>query len=197
MIPNYRAVSAGAHPPPPGPREAFQVATNESFDYSSYAVAALTSLWAEGVDAHPTLGKGVRGFWAYGWRGYLDKTDGNYWVIFVLPSLFHEDERYYAMGRGNIWRRVVYSTTRVLITPNYQGRNTINAAELLGRGIAEGISVSYYPSSTWTAEDTAARYGYAVMRDAAANSFREFWPQVSAFLFHHLHRSPAVQTYAR
>ena len=115
------------------------VASDESFDYSAYVFAGLTSLWAEGDNEHPTFGKGIRGFWAYGWRGYLDKTDGNYWVIFALPTLFHEDERYYAMGRGNIWKRAVYSSTRVLITPNYQGRNTINGAELLGRGIAEGI----------------------------------------------------------
>ncbi len=187
VMPNYRAVSAGTHPPPPTPKEAFKVASDDSFDYSAYVFAGLTSLLAEGDDAHPTLGKGVGGFWAYTWRGYLDKTDGNYWVMFIMPTMLHEDERYYAMGRGNFWKRVVYSTTRVIITPNYKGRNTFNAAELLGRGIAEGISVSYYPSSTQTAGATAERYGYAVLRDASTNAFREFWPDINAYVFHHRH----------
>jgi hypothetical protein len=66
----------------------------------------------------------------------LDKTDGNYWVIFALPTVFHEDERYYALGHGSIWKRGIYAATRVLITPDYRGHNTLNASELLGRGIA-------------------------------------------------------------
>lgn len=33
IMPNYRAVSAGAIPPPPTPKEAFVLATDNSFDY--------------------------------------------------------------------------------------------------------------------------------------------------------------------
>ena len=101
-MPNYRAVSAGVIPPPPTPREAFMVATRNSFDYSAFVFVGVTSLLAEGTDAHPQLGKGVGGFWAYYWRGYLDKTDGNYWVDWAMPTVFHQDERYYAMGEGGI-----------------------------------------------------------------------------------------------
>ena len=35
-MPNFRAVSAGAHPPPPTPKEAFLIATQNSFDYSAF-----------------------------------------------------------------------------------------------------------------------------------------------------------------
>lgn len=184
LMPNYRAVSAGAIPPPPTSKQAFVIATQNTFDYSSFVFTGLTSLLAEGNDSHPALGKGVPGFWAYTWRGFIDKTDGNYWVIWALPTVLHEDERYYAKGEGPIWKRAVYSSTRVLITPNYQGHNTINGAELLGRGIAQGISLSYYPSSDRTAGALAEKYGYAIIRDAATNTFREFWPDIAS----HLHR---------
>ena len=186
-MPNYRAVSAGAVPPPPTPKEAFKIATQNSFDYSSFVFTGLTSLIAEGNDSHPQLGKGVPGFWAYSWRGFLDKTDGNYWVIFALPTVFHEDERYYALGTGSIWKRTLYSTSRVLITPDYHGHNTINASELLGRGIAQAISITYYPSQDRTGSDIASKYAYALMRDAATNAFREFWPDIAV---HVLHRHP-------
>ncbi|MGB9123059.1 MAG: hypothetical protein WCE73_20760, partial [Candidatus Angelobacter sp.] len=96
IMPNYRAVSAGAIPPPPTARQAFKVATQNSFDYSSFVFVGVTSALAEGTDAHPQLGKGMAGFGKYYWRGFLDKTDGNYLVIFALPTIFHEDERYYA-----------------------------------------------------------------------------------------------------
>jgi hypothetical protein len=182
VMPNFRAVSAGEVPPPPTPKQAFRIATQNSFDYSSFVFVGLTSMIAEGEDAHPALGKGVPGLWAYSWRGFLDKVDGNYWVIFALPTVFHEDERYYSRGHGRILGRALYASTRVLITPNYQGRNTFNASELLGRGIAQGISISYYPSSDRTAGTLAAKYGYAIMRDAATNAFREFWPDIAAHL---------------
>jgi hypothetical protein len=187
LMPNYRAVSAGVTPPPPTPKEAFMIATRNSFDYSAFVFTGLTSLIAEGEDSHPELGKGVPGFWAYSWRGFLDKTDGNYWVVFALPTVFHEDERYYALGKGSILKRAVYAATRVAITPDYNGHNTINASELLGRGIAQGISTTYYPSQDRTASKLASKYAYAVLRDAATNTFREFWPDIAV---HVLHRNP-------
>jgi len=62
IMPNYRAVSAGVIPPPPTPKEAFKIATKNSFDYSAFVFVGLTPLIAEGNDSHPQLGKGVGGF---------------------------------------------------------------------------------------------------------------------------------------
>jgi hypothetical protein len=36
IMPNFRAVSAGAHPPPPTAKQSFMIATRNSFDYSSF-----------------------------------------------------------------------------------------------------------------------------------------------------------------
>ena len=187
LMPNYRAVSAGEIPPPPTPKEAFMIATRNSFDYSAFVFTGMTSMIAEGEDSHPQLGKGVPGFWGYAWRGYVDKTDGNYWVIFALPTVLHEDERYYALGKGSILKRAAYAASRVAITPDYHGHDTINGSELLGRGIAQGISTTYYPSKDRTASEIASKYGYAILRDAATNTFREFWPDIAV---HALHRQP-------
>jgi hypothetical protein len=142
VMPNFRTVSAGALPPPPTPKQAFIIATKNSFDYSSFIFVGITSLMAEGTNAHSQLGKGAAGFGRYYWRGFVDKTDGNYLVIFALPTVFHQDERYYAMGKGGFWKRGFYAATRILITPDYHGHNSFNASELLGRGMAQGISVA-------------------------------------------------------
>ena len=186
-MPNYRAVSAGVIPPPPTPKQAFKVATLNSFDYSSVIFVGITSLIAEGENAHSQLGKGAAGYGRYYWRGFLDKTDGNYLVIFALPTIFHQDERYYAKGEGNILKRGVYASTRILITPDYHGHNSFNLSEVLGRGIAQGISASYYPSKDRTIGALAVKYGFAMGRDALTNTFREFWPDIAT---HVLHRHP-------
>ncbi|MGB8469426.1 MAG: hypothetical protein WCD71_04640 [Candidatus Sulfotelmatobacter sp.] len=187
VMPNFRAVSAGAQPPPFTPKQAFKIATQNSFDYSSFIFVGITSALAEWTDAHPQLGQGLPGYGRYYWRGLLDKTDGNYWVIFALPTVFHQDERYYAKGHGNIVKRGVYAGSRIFITPDYHGHNSFNVSELLGRGIAQGISMSYYPSGSRTLGALATKYGWALGRDALTNTFREFWPDIAT---HVLHRHP-------
>ena len=186
-MPNYRAVSAGAIPPPPTAKQAFKIATQNSFDYSAFVFVGITSLLAESRDVHKQLGKGVAGYGRYYWRGFLDKTDGNYLVIFALPTVFHQDERYYTMGSGSILKRGIYAASRVFITPDYHGHNSFNFSELLGRGMAQGISAAYYPSQSRTAGALAEKFGYAIGRDALTAVFREFWPDIAT---HVLHRHP-------
>jgi hypothetical protein len=187
VMPNYRAVSAGAIPPPPTLKESFNIATENSFDYSSFVFTGITSAIADAEGAHRDLGGGVGGYWAYYWRGFVDKTDGNYLVIFALPTVFRQDERYYAMGQGPKGKRVLYAATRVLITPDYHGHNSFNASELLGRAIAQGVSTTYYPAADRTASEILSKWAYAVMRDSLTNVFREFWPDIAT---HVLHRHP-------
>ena len=187
LMPNYRAVSAGTIPPPPTARQAFKIATQNSFDYSSFVFVGITSAMSEWSDGHPQLGEGMTGYGRYYWRGLVDKTDGNYLVIFALPTIFHQDERYYAKGEGGFLKRAAYSASRVLITPDYHGHDSFNASEVLGRGIAQGISLSYYPSHDRTVSSLAIKYGYALGRDALTNMFREFWPDIAT---HVLHRHP-------
>lgn len=187
IMPNYRAVSAGAIPPPPTLKQSFKVATQNSFDYSAFVFVGMTSAIAFAEGSHKQLGDGVAGFWGYSWRGFVDKTDGNYLVICALPTIFHQDERYYAMASGGIAKRAVYAATRILITPSYSGHSSFNASELLGRAAAQAISTTYYPSADRTPGELATKLGYSLLRDASTNVFREFWPDIAT---HVLHRHP-------
>lgn len=172
VMPNFRAVSADTLPPPPTPDESFLIATKSSFDYTSFLFTGATSALAEWTNAHPQLGQGMPSFGRYYWRGSLEKLDGNYFVIFVLPTVFHQDESYYSMGKGGFWKRAIYSASRVLINPNYHGHNSFNVSEVLGRAIAQGVSVSYYPSQARTPGSLASKYGFAIGRDVLTNVFR-------------------------
>ncbi|MDE3062535.1 MAG: hypothetical protein KGJ51_05700 [Acidobacteriota bacterium] len=187
IMPNYRAVSAGLRPPPPSSKQAFILAAQNSFDYSSFLFVGITSLLAKGTDTHPDLGKGPEGLWAYTWRGFVDKTDGNFMVLWALPTVLHEDERYYAMGRGRFLKRAIYAGSRVIITPDYHGRNTFNGAELVGRAAAQAVSTTYYPEGDDSTADLSEKFAYSIGRDALTNVFREFWPDIAR---HVLHRHP-------
>jgi hypothetical protein len=88
------------------------------------------------------------------------------------------------MGEGSIWKRGLYAATRIFVARNYHGENTLNVSELLGRGIAQGISTTYYPSQSNTGEELATKYAYSLGRDALTNVFREFWPDIATHVFH-------------
>lgn len=72
---------------PPRPKQSFVMASENSFDSSGFIFVGVTSLLAEGTNTHPQLGKLVAGFGRYYWRGFLDKTDGNYLVMWALPII--------------------------------------------------------------------------------------------------------------
>jgi hypothetical protein len=181
FMPNFRTVSGGAKPPPPSFKSNFKVATHQALDYSSFIFLGITSLSAEGMDSHPALGKGIGGFYAYTWRGLLDKTDNTYLSAWLLPSLLHEDTRYYALGNEHsIPTRILYVISRQAVARTYGGQQTPNIAGLGGKVLTQYISRYYYPPSASTFSVLATKFGYSVMRDVAFSSIREFYPDIAA-----------------
>ncbi len=181
FMPNFRTVSAGAVVHPPGWKYNFTVANHQALDYSTFLFLGLTSLSAEGLNSHPALGKGPGGFYAYTWRGFLDKTDQTYLSAWLLPSLLHEDTRYYPLGAGHpIAGRVLYVISREAIAKTYHGHDTPAFATLGGKAIAQWVSTSYYPDSSENFSVLATKFGYSVMRDVGFSAIREFYPDVAA-----------------
>ena len=181
LMPNFRSVSGGAAAHPPGWKYNFTVATHQAFDYSSFLFLGLTSISAEGIDSHPALGKGVDGFYAYTWRGFLDKTDGTYLSAWFLASALHEDTRYYALGGGHtVPTRIFYILSRQAVARTYGGRQTPNIAGLGGKVLTQIISRTYYPTSATSFSTLATKFGYSVMRDVSFSSVREFYPDIAA-----------------
>lgn len=181
FMPNFRTVSAGSKPHPPSWKYNFGVATRQSFDYSSFIFLGLTSISAEGLDEHPKLGKGVKGMYEYTWRGFLDKTDGTYLGAWLLPSLLHEDTRYYPMGYGHsIPIRAFYVVSRQAVARTYGGQQTPNIAGLGGKVLTQVISRNYYPAGTSDFSALAEKFAYAAMRDVIFSSIREFYPDIAA-----------------
>jgi hypothetical protein len=164
-MPNFRSVSAGSRPHPPGWNYNFTIATHQAFDYSSFIFLGLTSMSAEGLNEHPSLGKGIDGFYAYTWRGFLDKTDGTYLSGWLLPSIVD---------------RELYVISRQAVAQTYGGRQTPNFAGLGGKVLTQVISRYYYPSSATSFGVLSEKFGYSVMRDVIFSNIREFYPDIAA-----------------
>ena len=190
LMPNYRSVSAGTIPPPPGFKQSFKIATRQAFDYSSFVFLGITTASAYWQDSHPSLDTWNGGdavFWAYLWRGFLDKTDGTYQSAWILPTLLHEDTRYYAMGHGSKWKRLGYAMSRVAVARTYEGHATPNIAGLGGKISTQFVSRTYYPPGSESFGVLATKFSYSCARDMGFTVFREFYPDIA---IHILHRNP-------
>ena len=190
IMPNYRTVSAGEVPPPPGFKQSFKIATRQAFDYSSFVFLGITTASAYWQGSHPSLNTyngGDNVFWAYLWRGFLDKADGTYQSAWLLPTMLHEDTRYYAMGHGSKWKRLGYAMSRVAVARTYEGHATPNLAGLGGKIGAQAVSRTYYPPGSESFGVLATKFSYACARDMGFTVFREFYPDIA---IHILHRNP-------
>ncbi len=184
VVPNFRAVSANTHLPPQSVKEKFITATEDSFDYSSILLPAVLAGYGQLTNQTPEFRQGAAGYGRYFWHSFVDQADENYFVEFIVPTLTHEDTRYYTMGSGGFKKRAIYAVSRVIITRSDSGHNTFNASEIIGAGAASGISNLYYPRPERTAGNTVQKWGLNVGIDAATFTFKEFWPDINHALFH-------------
>jgi hypothetical protein len=193
IIPNFRAVSVDVKLPPETVKEKFLGATQDSFDYSAFIWVGILAGVSQWENSYPEFHQGAAGYGRYYWHTFADQADENYWVEFILPAAFHQDPRYYTLGRGGIFKRTVYSFSRVLITRNDAGNNTFNVSEIVGAGAAAGISSLYYPSAYQTWTKTGQRWLTNVSLDGGTFIFKEFWPDINSHIFHQKAETTAPQ----
>jgi hypothetical protein len=184
IIPNFRAVSANVHLPPQSVKEKFITASQDSFDYSSLFFPAVIAGYSQATNATPEFHQGAAAYGRYFWHAFVDQTSENYFVEFIVPTITHEDIRYYTLGSGGFWKRTGYSLSRAIITRTDAGHETFNISEVVGAGAAAGVSNLYYPQSQRTFGNTASRWGLNVGIDAGTFVFKEFWPDINHALFH-------------
>lgn len=184
IVPNFRSVSANTTLPPQSVKEKFIGATQDSFDYSAFIYAGMLAGVSQAQGSYPEFHQGAAGYARYYWHTFADQANENYWVEFILPAALHQDPRYYTLGHGGVFKRTVYSFSRVLITRTDDGNETFNASEIVGAGAASGVSSLYYPSPyrTWT--KVGQRWLVNVSLDGGTFIFKEFWPDINSAIFH-------------
>ena len=184
IIPNFRAVSVDEKLPPQTVKDKLRTGVLDSVDYSSFIFVAIQAEVAFGRNATPEFQQGWAGYGRYYWHTYADYVDENLWVEFLLPTVLHQDSRYYTLGRGGFAKRLGYSLSRAVITRKDSGQETFNASEIFGAGAAAGISSLYYPSQERTFTKVYQIWLTSIAIDAGSNLFKEFWPDINNKIFH-------------
>ena len=184
IVPNFRAVSADTKLPTQSVKDKFKTAALDSFDYSSFIFAGIQAGISQATDSYPEFHQGLAGYGRYYWHTFADQADENLWVEGILPSVLHEDSRYYTLGHGGFVKRGFYAVTRLIITRTDSGGETFNASEIVGAGTTAAISAAYYPSKYQTWTKIGQRWLTSVLIDGGTFGAKEFWPDVNRAIFH-------------
>lgn len=195
IIPNFRSVSANVKLPPQSVKDKFIDTTEDSFDYSSIVIPATIAAVSLAGNSTPEFGGGGLGYARYLWHSAADQTIENYMVEFIVPSITHEDNRFYTLGHGSFFKRSTYALGRAFITRSDSGKEVFNISEIVGAGASAGISSLYYPTRERTFSNVGGQWGLDVGIDAGTFVFKEFWPDINHRLFHASKPKHATEVY--
>ncbi len=177
VIPNYRASETPENYKPLTTAEKYHMASQDSFDWPNFFLlggyAAQAQLAAGGFRHNG----GMAGFGEFYARGFGDQIIGSYVTDAILPSLLHEDPRYFRLGSGTFWRRTYYAASRIFVTRLDNGKSRFNITEIAGNIGVDAITTWYYPDSQ-SATKGLERFGMQLGDDAISNILTEFWPDI-------------------
>jgi hypothetical protein len=133
-----------------------------------------------GIDSHSAYGPGLKGFGKTVGVSLSQDATGQFFGAFVIPSIAHQDPRYFRMPQASIPRRLVYSISRTFVSRHDDGRPMPNYATLLTYPISAGISNLYVPGIHADASSTVARIATGIATDPVNNLLTEFLPDVAS-----------------
>ena len=146
-------------------------------------------------NSEPGFGQGWEGYGKRFGSAVADGTIENFMTAAILPSLLHQDPRYFQSGHGSFGHRTLYAISRTLITRGDNGKHEFNFSEVVGGALAASISTySYHPKAQYvttttpgvfryipsdrTLENTAKVWGTQYAYDSLTLVIKEFWPDI-------------------
>jgi hypothetical protein len=185
IVPEYDAVNEPAqHYTPITSGQKFWIAAHDGFDPFSWVTTGLFAGVAQWHDQSREFGQGAQGYAKRYGASFADGAIANFMSEAILPSLLHEDPRYFRLGRGSFFHRVGYTISREVITRKDSGRSAFNISEIAGNLGAAALSNLYYPPSERSAGETFERFAVNIVSDAGFNVLKEFWPDMRHKLLH-------------
>jgi len=193
-LPNFLSIEDTGKIPSLTSKQKFAVVARGTFDPVQYPWWALLSGIGQAENSEPGYGQG---WLAYAKRYGTTAADGmieNFMTQAVLPSLLHQDPRFFQSPKGGFARRTGYAISRIFVTRRDSGQAQFNYSEIVGSALSSAISTySYHPRSTYistptnphkfipsdrTLLNTASVWGTQVGIDTFTIVVKEFWPDI-------------------
>jgi hypothetical protein len=185
FIPNLY-VTYEPHPEPLTTKMKFHLAYK---DLTHPVFFARTAAWAGVQQARDNPDEWRQGAKGYGKRlgaGFADAATGSLITNAILPSLLHQDPRYFYQGTGTKWSRARHAMLAPFVCKGDNGATQPNYSEWGGSLIGYSISTAYYPGSSRTAGHVFENFGVDMGLHIASSLAQEFI--LDKFTSKHKHR---------
>ncbi|HVN20075.1 MAG TPA: carboxypeptidase-like regulatory domain-containing protein [Terriglobales bacterium] len=172
VIPNFY-VSYDHNPAPLTPKLKFQLAMKLSTDPVTALGVGLVAGIRQAADS-PNFQQGAKG---YGQRFGVTAANSFTGILIggaILPSLLHQDPRYFYQGTGTTKSRLFHALSYPFICPGDNGHLQPNYSSLGGDLIAAGISNAYYPQSNRGASLVLSNFAIGIAEHALTGLAQEF-----------------------
>ncbi len=172
FIPNFYVVY-NHDAAPLTPKLKFKLATKVLFDpVTVFGVAAFAGI-NQAAD-NPNYGQGAKGYAERFGAGYADGAIDIMVGGAILPSLLHQDPRYFYQGTGTTKSRVLYAVSSPFICRGDNGRPQPNYSTIGGDLASAAIANAYYPASNRGVGLFLGNFFIATGQRALANVAQEF-----------------------
>jgi len=159
-------------------RQKLELAVDETIAPSRFAGSAFTSAIGQARNALPGYGQGWSGYGKRFGSSVASNASSHLFGTFLLPSMLHQDPRYFVKLFGGPRNRILYAISRVVVTRTDDGRDVFNWSGIFGGLMAEELANSYLPDGERTAGKTFSRFGFRVGFGALDNVVKEYWPTI-------------------
>lgn len=177
VIPNNRTTEASLPFAPISAKRKMTIAAKDSFDWPVFPTAAVFAAFYQLENQNPSFGQGVKGYATRFAAAYGDQMIGNMMTEGIIPSLGHQDPRYFRLGEGSKRHRILYAASRIFVAKMDSGKSTFNFSEWVGNGISVALSNAWYPD-TRTVHENLQKLGIQCGVDAFSNVLKELWPDI-------------------
>lgn len=123
---------------------------------------------------YPGYGSGIQGYGKRYAAAYGDALTARVIGSAILPSVLHQDPRYFYQGTGGTRSRALHAMASTFIARGDSGKNQPNYSHLLGSLAAGAIANSYHPESSRGLGLTFETFGIATGANVIGNLIREF-----------------------
>ena len=146
VLPNFY-VSYVSNAAPLTRKQKFKLALKVSVDPVTFLTTGITSGIEQAQNDFSGYGDGFGGYAKRYGATYGTRVTSTMLGAAILPSLLHQDPRYFYRGRGRIITRALYAISTVVICKGDNGHWQPNYSNVFGNLAAGGISSFYYPDS--------------------------------------------------
>jgi hypothetical protein len=164
---------------PLSPKQKFQLFFKSETDPWPFFLAGVVSGIGQADDSYPEWGQGMQGYGKRFGAAYSDAFIGNFFGNAVLPTVLHEDPRYFQKGTGSAKSRFLWAAASTVWCRRDNGSWGPNYANVGGNLIGSAIARVYYPASERTVSDTITD-GLTVSAEGIVGAeVIEFWPDLA------------------